>query len=119
VLDEAVLRRQFGGRSVMRGQIQALIEAAELPHVHIQVVPFHATAHAAAGLPFAILRFAEVELSDLVYVEQLSTALYLDKPGDVDLYAETMERACLEAEPPGRTPAILRRILAELGGPTG
>ncbi|MEV8503856.1 helix-turn-helix transcriptional regulator [Actinoplanes sp. NPDC051475] len=114
VLDEAVLRRQFGGRTVMRGQIEALIEAAELPHVHIQIVPFHATAHAAAGLPFAILRFAEAELSDVVYVEQLTTALYLDKPGDVDLYAETMERACLEAEPPDRTSAILHKILDEL-----
>ncbi|MEV4640653.1 helix-turn-helix transcriptional regulator [Actinoplanes sp. NPDC049548] len=115
VLDEGVLRRRIGGRGVMRDQIRALIEAAHLPHVHIQIVPFHATTHAAAGLPFAILRFAETELSDLVYVEQLSTALYLDKPGDVDLYAETMERACLEAEPPGRTPAILGKILDELG----
>nr|WP_245908006.1 helix-turn-helix transcriptional regulator [Pseudosporangium ferrugineum] len=114
VLDEAVLRRRLGGPAVMRGQLEALIEAAELPHVHIQIVPFHATTHAAAGLPFAILRFAESELSDVVYVEQLTSALYLDKPSDVDLYAETMERACLEAEPPDRTPAILRRVLDDL-----
>jgi hypothetical protein len=113
VLDEAVLRRQIGGQDVMRGQIEALIEASEHPNIHLQVVPFGVSTHAAAGCPFTILRFAEVELPDVVYVEQLTGAVYLDKPSDVEHYAATMERACLGAEPPGRTAAILRRSLNE------
>jgi transcriptional regulator with XRE-family HTH domain len=107
VLDEAVLRREIGGRDVMRAQLQALREAADLPNVRLQVVPFHQGAAAPAGFPFAIMRFAEPELPDVVYVEQLTGAIYLDKPGDVEQYAVAMERTCLEAEPPERTAAIL------------
>jgi hypothetical protein len=114
VLDEAVLRRQIGGREVMQAQVKALIEALELPHVRLQIVPFRAGAHAAAGCPFAILRFAEPGLPDVVYVEHLTNALYLDKPGDVDHYVATMDRACVEAEPPDRTAAILRSTLHEI-----
>jgi hypothetical protein len=116
VLDEAVLRRQIGGRDVMRAQVQALIEASELPNVRLQIVPFRAGAHAAADFPFAILRFSEPGLRDVVYVEHLTNAVYLDKPGDVDHYLFTMERACLDAEPPDRTAAVLRNALHELAG---
>jgi hypothetical protein len=111
VLEEAVLRRQIGGRAVMRGQIMALIEASELPNVRVQVLPFRMGAHAAAGCPFAILHFSEPGVRDVVYVEHLTNALYLDKPGDVAQYLVTMEGALAEAEPPERTAAILRNAL--------
>ncbi|MFC0527063.1 helix-turn-helix domain-containing protein [Phytohabitans kaempferiae] len=113
VLDEAVLRRPIGGYTVMRTQIAALIDATKLPNVTIQVVPFSAGGHAAAGGAFSILRFPDAELPDVVYTEQLTSALYLDKRDDVDQYAAAMERLCVEAEPPDRTQAMLERILRE------
>jgi Domain of unknown function (DUF5753)/Helix-turn-helix domain len=113
VLDEAVLRRPIGGRTVMRTQIAALIDATKLPNVTIQIVPFSAGGHAAAGGNFSILRFPDAELPDVIYMEQLTTALYLDKRDDVDQYAAAMERLCVEAEPPERTLALLERILHE------
>jgi hypothetical protein len=115
VLDEAVLRRRIGGREVMRAQLAALIEASELPNVRLQIGSFRAGSHASAGFPFTILRFAEPELADVVYVEQLTSAVYLDRPGDVERYADTMERACYKAEPPERTAGILRKALQETG----
>ncbi|BCB83623.1 helix-turn-helix domain-containing protein [Phytohabitans suffuscus] len=111
VLDEAVLRRPIGGSTVMRTQIAALIDATKLSNVTIQVVPFSAGGHAAAGGAFSILRFPDAELPDVVYMEQLTSALYLDKRDDVDQYAAAMERLCVEAEPPDRTLALLERIL--------
>lgn len=57
VIDEAVLRRPIGGPDVMRGQLEALIEASKRPHVQLQIMPFNKGGHAAAGGPFAILRF--------------------------------------------------------------
>jgi hypothetical protein len=111
VLDEAVLRRPIGGRTVMRTQIAALMDATKLSNVTIQVVPFSAGGHAAAGGAFSILRFPDAELPDVVYMEQLTSALYLDKRDDVDMYAAAMERLCVEAEPPDRTLALLERIL--------
>lgn len=111
VLDEAVLRRPIGGATVMRTQIAALIDATKLPNVTIQIVPFSAGGHAAAGGAFSILRFPDAELPDVIYMEQLTTALYLDKRDDVDQYAAAMERLCVEALPPDRTLALLERIL--------
>ncbi|XVU25249.1 helix-turn-helix domain-containing protein [Actinoplanes sp. CA-054009] len=117
VIDEAVLRRPIGGIDVMRAQIEFLIEAAKKPNVRLQIIPFHAGGHAAAGGPFAILRFPEPELPDVVYVEQLTSAIYLDKREDVDQYAMAMERVCIDAEPPNHTPEILGKLLHEIGRP--
>jgi len=114
VVDEAALRRPIGGPKIMRAQIEALIEATKLRNVRLQVIPFHAGGHAAAGGAYTILRFPDQELPDVVFVEQLTSALYLDKREDVDHYAAAMERLCVEAEPPGRTPAILTKVLHDI-----
>ncbi|WP_422739844.1 helix-turn-helix domain-containing protein [Micromonospora sp. WMMD729] len=114
VVDEAALRRPIGGPEVMRGQLIALIEATKSPTVRLQVIPFAAGGHAAAGGAFTILRFGDQELPDIVYIEQLTSALYLDKRDDLDYYAVAMERLCVEAEPPERTPEILGRLLEEV-----
>ncbi len=103
VIDEAALRRPVGGSDVMRGQIDALIAMAAHPRVQVQILPFEVGGHAAAGGAYTILRFADRELPDVVYIEQLTGALYLDKREDVDHYAVTMERLAMEAAPPGET----------------
>ncbi|MDO3704430.1 helix-turn-helix transcriptional regulator [Micromonospora sp. C28SCA-DRY-2] len=114
VVDEAALRRPIGGPAVMREQLTALIEATAAPNIRLQVVPFTAGGHAAAGGAFSILRFGDQDLPDIVYIEQLTSALYLDKRDDLDYYAVAMERLCVEAEPPERTPELLARIRDEL-----
>ncbi|MEU7995932.1 helix-turn-helix transcriptional regulator [Micromonospora sp. NPDC049060] len=114
VVDEAALRRPIGGPRVMREQVAALIEATKSPNIRLQVIPFAAGGHAAAGGAFTILRFGDRELPDIVYIEQLTSALYLDKRDDLDYYAVAMERLCVEAEPPERTPEILGAILDDL-----
>jgi transcriptional regulator with XRE-family HTH domain len=119
VVDEAALRRPIGGPEVMRGQVASLIEATKLPNIRIQVIPFQAGGHAAAGGAFSILRFPDQELPDVVYIEQLTSALYLDKRDDVDQYAAAMERVCVEAEPPDRTAEILERILRDFDAASG
>jgi transcriptional regulator with XRE-family HTH domain len=113
-LDEAVLRRPIGGPGVMRGQVAHLIEMAENPAVTVQIVPFSVGGHSAAGGPFAILRFAEPELSDVVYLEQLTSALYLEKAPEVDRYLEVMERLCVQAESAADTVKLLQQIRDDL-----
>lgn len=114
VIDEAALRRPIGGPDVMRGQIDALIEAADRPNVQVQLLPFDVGGHAAAGGAFTILRFADRELPDVVYIEQLTGALYLDRRDDVDHYAATMERLCVEAESPEHTRTLLHKLSREI-----
>ncbi|WP_431902652.1 helix-turn-helix domain-containing protein [Nonomuraea sp. bgisy101] len=110
VLDEAVLRRMMGGAEVMRGQIDRLIEASELPNVTVQVMPFDRGGHAAAGGPFSILRFPEPELPDVVYMEQLSSALYLDKLGESEHYMKVMDRLSVQADTPAESKRFLERL---------
>ncbi|HEY7272421.1 MAG TPA: helix-turn-helix transcriptional regulator [Actinoplanes sp.] len=117
VIDEAVLRRPVGDEDIMRGQIEALIEASLQPQIRLQIIPFRAGGVAPDGCPFAILRFAEAALSDVVYVEQLTSAMYLDKPADVDHYVLAMDHACLKAEPPDRTADVLAAMLPEVAAP--
>ncbi len=114
VLDEAVLRRPVGRPGVMRGQLKHLLEAAERSNVTLQVMPFLVGGHAAAGGPFSILRFAEPDLPDVVYLEQLTSALYLDKRETVDHYLAVMERLCLEAAPAAASTKIIHAILRDL-----
>jgi len=114
VVDEGALRRPIGGAKVMREQLTHLIDMCDHPAVTLQVLPFQVASHPAMGGPFTILRFSEPDLRDVVYIEQLTSALYLDKPGEVDSYLEVMEQLCLQAEPTAKTPQILRDALNSL-----
>lgn len=114
VLDEAVLRRPIGSPEIMRAQIRHLIDLAQRPHVTVQVIPFDAGGHAAAGGPFSILRFAEYDLPDVVYLEQLASALYLDKQEIVDSYLMVMDRLAVEAVTPTASLKTMRALLREM-----
>ena len=114
VVDEAALRRPIGGREVMRAQLERLIESAREPNITLQVVPFRSGGHAAEAGAFTIMRFPEVDLPDVVYLEQLTSALYLDKREDVETYTEVMERLSVESESPERTIDILSGMLEEV-----
>jgi hypothetical protein len=114
VIDEAVLRRPIGGVDVQREQIEALLEASRLPSVRLQVMPFSSGGHAAAGGAFSILRFPYPDMPDVVYIEHLTSGLYLDKREDVDAYSAAVGRLVIEAEPPDRTPEILEQALRNL-----
>jgi hypothetical protein len=114
VVDESVLRRPIGGVKAMRVQLESLIEATHLPNVTLQVMPFSSGGHAATGGAYSILRFPEQDLPDIVYIEHLTSALYLDKLEDLDQYTATMEALCVAAPPPARTRDHIARVLKEL-----
>ena len=114
VVDEAALRRPVGGPEVMRGQLERLIEAAKLPNVTLQILPFDVGAHSAMQGSFSILRFPDRELPDVVYLEHLTNAVYLDKREEVERYLDVMEFLCVDSQPPARTVALLERIMDEV-----
>jgi transcriptional regulator with XRE-family HTH domain len=114
VVDEAALRRPVGGSEVMRGQLERLIEATKLPNVTLQILPFASGAHPAMVGSFSVLRFPDEELPDIVYLEHLTSALYLNKPDEVDQYLHVMESICVRAAAPDQTVELLDQILAEL-----
>jgi transcriptional regulator with XRE-family HTH domain len=113
VLDEAALRRPIGGHDVMRGQVEHLLAVSKLPNITLQIMPFTFGGHAAEGGAFSILRFPETDLPDVVYIETLTGALYLDKRDDVDVYMQAMERLAVDSATPEGTAETLGAILRE------
>jgi len=114
VVDEAALRRPVGGPGVMRGQLERLLDATKLPNVTLQILPFDTGAHPAMVGSFSILRFADRELPDVVYLEHLTNAVYLDKRAEVERYLDVMELLCVDSEPPAKTVDVLTKILHKL-----
>jgi transcriptional regulator with XRE-family HTH domain len=110
VVDETALRRRLGGPGVMEAQLDRLIGLAAEPNIALQVVTLQGGYHAAAAGSFSILRFAAPELPDVVYLEQLTSALYLDKRRDVDHYSAVMDQLCVQAERRVPTTEVLARI---------
>jgi hypothetical protein len=113
VIDETALRRPIGGADIMRAQIDHLLALAEHPDVTIEIMPFSAGGHSAAGGPITILRFPEDRVPDTVYLEQLTSAVYTSRRADVDHYLHTMNRLVIEAETPDATLPALHDILRE------
>ncbi|MFC8660966.1 helix-turn-helix domain-containing protein [Streptomyces sp. NPDC057199] len=113
VIDEAALRRPVGGTATMRAQLQHLIEICQLPQVTVQIVPFLAGGHAAAGGPVTIVRLPGGLLPDMVYLEQLASAVYPDKPSEIEYYWGVLNRVVVQADSPDATCTILHRILQE------
>ncbi|QQC93291.1 helix-turn-helix domain-containing protein [Streptomyces alfalfae] len=114
VLDEACLRRSLGGVDVMAAQLRHLAEMTRLPNVTVQIAPFDLGGHAAAGGPITILRFLEPDLPDIVYLEQLTSALYLDKRDDVDHYLAVTDQLSAQAASPRDSRAILEEMIGRM-----
>jgi hypothetical protein len=114
VMDEAALRRPVGGVKVMRSQLRRLAEVAQLPNVTLQVVPFEAGGHDAAGGSFTILRFSEPAVPDVVYIEQLTGAIYLEKPAATDHYLDIMNRLSTISLSPAQTIPFFDHVSREL-----
>lgn len=114
VHDEAALRRPLGGSEGMRGQLRRLLELSEQPNVVLQVMPFGRGGHAAEGGAFTVLGFPEPDLPDVVYLEQLTSALYIDKRDEVAQYTRVMNRLHADALPPDRTRDLIWSILREM-----
>ncbi|CAL9379210.1 helix-turn-helix domain-containing protein [Streptomyces sp. NPDC015242] len=100
VLDEAVLRREVGGPGVMTRQLERLIEAARLPQVRLQVLPFAAGAHIGVTGPFVILSFSSTSDLDVVVLDHLTSSLYLERKEDLQAYTEAFNALQIHALSP-------------------
>lgn len=113
VLDEAVLSRPVGGDAVMRDQLVRLIEATELPNVTLQVLPFAAGAHAAMDGTFAILDFPEVADPDVVYAENATGGLFLEKVDELKKYSSIFDTIRAAALTPEESTVMIASLIEE------
>ncbi|MER6953290.1 helix-turn-helix domain-containing protein [Streptomyces sp. NPDC002623] len=97
VMDESALRRVVGSRELMREQLEHLVEQSQLPHVTVQVIPFDMGAHPGLNGQYAILEFPDTADSSVVYIEGVTSDLYLEKPNDVQKYSVMYEHLRAQA----------------------
>ncbi|WP_219418277.1 helix-turn-helix domain-containing protein [Pseudonocardia nigra] len=113
VMDESVLHRPIGGRRMLREQLEHVLECSRQPNITVQIVPYHLSGYAAEG-SFTLLRFAEPELPNVVYVEHLSGAHYLDNLDEIEVYSRALDRLMVDAETPDKSRQLLSKALAEM-----
>lgn len=115
VLSEGALRRQVGGAEVMRRQLAHLRELAKRPNITIQISPFKQGAHAATGFGFTLLSLPNTEGLDVVYLEDMTGARYVDNdPAEQQRYAiiwNHLTRSVLSPDPSAK---LLATMLKEL-----
>jgi transcriptional regulator with XRE-family HTH domain len=114
LLEEAVLQRQVGSKAVMHDQIEYIAQIAALPNVIIQVLPIKLGQ--SPEVSFRILEFNGREVPDIVYIEQLTNALYLSGSQEVKPYRDVMHQACSLALSPDESNAFLQELLAASRG---
>nr|WP_157128819.1 helix-turn-helix transcriptional regulator [Nocardia amamiensis] len=110
IIEEAALRRRIGGSTVWRAQIDHLLRAEQRPHITIQILADHVGGPALADGAFTVLRFAETDLPDIVYLQQLTGALYLDKVADLDAYYAVLNQLSVLAPPPEHSRRLLEAL---------
>ncbi|MEV4996827.1 helix-turn-helix transcriptional regulator [Streptomyces niveus] len=97
VIDESALRRVVGDKELMREQLEFLVELSQLPHVTVQVLPFEMGAHPGISGHYAILEFPDATDSSVVYIEGVTSDLYLEKANDVQKYSVMYEHLRAQA----------------------
>ncbi|MFE7167103.1 MULTISPECIES: helix-turn-helix domain-containing protein [Streptomyces] len=113
VMDEAALRRVVGNRSLMRDQLEHLVEQSQLPHVTVQVIPFDMGAHPGLNGQYAILEFPDAADSSVVYIEGVTSDLYLEKANDVQKYSVMYEHLRAQALNPDQSRQFIADIAKE------
>ncbi|MGW4716494.1 helix-turn-helix domain-containing protein [Nocardia sp. NPDC004260] len=108
LIEEAALRRRIGGSTVWRAQLDRVLHAAARPNVTIQILADHVGGPALTDGAFTVLRFAEADLPDIVYLQQLTSALYLDKIADLDVYYTVLNQLSLLAPSPEHSGQLLQ-----------
>lgn len=114
IVEEAALRRPIGGSMVWGEQLERLVDEVEKPHITVQVLADHVGGPALAEGGFTMLRFAESDLPDIVYLQQLTSALYLDKRADLAAYHAVANQLSVHAAPPEYTPGLLATLRERL-----
>jgi transcriptional regulator with XRE-family HTH domain len=114
VLDEAVVRRQVGGPTVMAEQLGHLVEVARRPNVTLQVLPFTSGEHAGMDGEFTILHYRESDDPDVVYIENTGSDLYFEAPDVTRRYNKIFDHLRAAAQNPGESIRTLGSIQSQL-----
>jgi hypothetical protein len=114
IVDEAALRRQVGGLSVMQAQLRYLMEVSELPHVTFQVIPFNVGAHPGMPGSFALMQFADAAIPDVIYIDSMAGDLFLEEESEIRRYTLIFEHLRAVAISPDASVSLVASLIAEM-----
>ena len=109
VIDEAVLRRPYGGNDVLRGQLEHLIQVGQLPHIDLQVMPLDQEHHAGAAGPFTLMDTRKHTRNAYIEIQGLRIHAEQDRVRDLEA---TYSRIRAQALPPKDTLHFIEKLLA-------
>ncbi len=113
IVDEAALQRQVGGPAVMQAQLGHLLEAAKLPNITFQVIPFSVGAHAGMPGSFVFMQFTEATIPDVIYLDSMAGDLFLEAEADVRRYRLAFEHLRAVAVSPDASKSLVAALAAE------
>lgn len=113
IIDESVLLRVLGSPAVMREQLEHLVTMAERTNVTVQIVPLDVTNASAPAIPVTYLRFGGLDLPDVVYLEHIRSANFLEDRDETEEYRIALDRLADEALKPRDSVELLRRTIKE------
>ncbi|WP_217237950.1 helix-turn-helix transcriptional regulator [Streptomyces sp. AC555_RSS877] len=116
IIDESVLLRVLGSKDVMREQLEHLVEMAERPNVTVQIVPLDVTNASAPSIPITYLRFGGLDLPDVVYLEHIKSANFLEDRDETEEYRLALDRLADEALEPRDSLELLRQTMKQRYG---
>jgi transcriptional regulator with XRE-family HTH domain len=114
IVDEAALHRPVGGTSVMKTQLAHLADAAELPQVTLQALPYAVGGHPGMPGSFVILQFADAGASDVVYIETQAGDLFLESDTDLSRFRAIFEHLRALALPPDESVTLMTGAARDL-----
>ncbi|MCK8433487.1 helix-turn-helix domain-containing protein [Streptomyces sp. D2-8] len=113
IIDESVLLRVLGSIDVMREQLAHLVEMAERSNVTLQIVPLSVTNASAPAIPVTYLRFGGLDLPDVVYLEHIKSANFLEDRDETEEYRIALDRLADEALKPRDSLELLRQTMEQ------
>lgn len=114
IQNEGALRREVGGRVVMREQLNHLVTVSHMPGVTLQVLPLASGAHPSMHGAFEILGFPDRRDPDVVYVDYRKGCIYLEEAGEVDDYAQLFNQLRARAISPDETRTLIKQVAQQM-----
>lgn len=114
IIHEAALRLRTADPTIMRDQLQRLLDLTELPQVSIQVLPLDATPHPGLSGAFTMLGFERTKDLDVVLLENLRTTVYVEDPAEVTVYGSAFERLRAAARPVDESADLIASLKEQL-----
>ncbi len=113
IVDEGALHRPVGGHTVMQAQLRRLAEAADLPQVTLQIVPYDVGGHPGMAGSFAILQFGADEAADVAYIESQAGDLFMESETDVARFSMIFDNLRALALPPDESASLIISMARE------